>query len=352
MKIESILRKSAYVVVGATIVLSAQALITEAYAETKTLTANYFSTRKSPIWTGLMKPWIDEVEKASNGTLKIFVPTASLAPAPRQWDIVAKGSADIAVTPNTFKRNILHLTPIAELPFVIFGSQASTVAVTRTHHKHFAKAKEYDSNGMHLLMPYALAGHVLHSLKGPLTSISSFKGMKMQGDPGRPKFTLDALGATAVVAPGIKIFEMMSKGIVDGAMYPNATTFVFRAGRYVKHVTEVPGKLGNISWSFIMNKKVYDGLSGEHRRIIDAASAEKMAFRYGGQQDKQEAFARQDHMKGGTKYHTASPELVAEMQKRLAFITDEWVERANKRGVDGAAALKYFKEQAKAVAKM
>lgn len=339
------------VVAGSTLAIGATVLIPLAQAETK-LTANYFTTRKSPNWTALMKPWIDQVEKESNGRIKIFVPTASMAPAPRQWDIVAKGVADVAITPNTFKRNILHLTPIAELPFNTFGSEASSVAVTRTHNKYFAEANEYGKNGMHLLMPYALAGHVLHSLKGPISSVSDLKGMKMQGDPGRPKFTLNAIGATAVVAPGIKIFEMMSKGIVDGAMYPNATTFVFRAGRYVKHVTEVPGKLGNISWSFIMNKKVYDGLSLEDRKVIDAASTEVMAHRYGKAQDGQEAFARADHIKNGAKYATASPAFVAEMKKRLAFIQDEWVERANKRGVDGAAALKYFGEQAKTVAGM
>ena len=65
----------------------------------------------------------------------------------------------------------------------------------------------------------------------------------------------------------------------------------------------------------------------QHVPVYDAAVVEKLKA----------AGAEIDH---------ASPEFVAELKTKLAFVEEDWIGTAAKRGVDGKAALAYFREQA------
>jgi len=47
----------------------------------------------------------------------------------------------------------------------------------------------------------------------------------------------------------------------------------------------------------------------------------------------------------GTEFLTVSDEVQAQLRERLAFIEDDWVEAANERGVDGEAALAFYRSE-------
>ncbi len=44
----------------------------------------------------MMKPWTDEITKATDGRVKFDIPTSSLAAPPQQMDGVVKGVFDMA----------------------------------------------------------------------------------------------------------------------------------------------------------------------------------------------------------------------------------------------------------------
>jgi len=106
-------------------------------SETK-ITVNVSAPKPSAMYKAMFKPWMAEVEKATQGRVKIFAPAASLASPPRQWDITAKGVADVAMTANTWQRKRLHLPLIAETPFNVPSAIGGSVAMWRTHKKYFA----------------------------------------------------------------------------------------------------------------------------------------------------------------------------------------------------------------------
>ena len=83
-----------------------------ANAETKIL-LNRFVPAKHPFNTGMFVPWAKDVAKATNGRVKVEFSTASLAPPPKQWNMVSKGIADAAMLANIFERNRLKLPAIA-----------------------------------------------------------------------------------------------------------------------------------------------------------------------------------------------------------------------------------------------
>jgi TRAP-type C4-dicarboxylate transport system substrate-binding protein len=111
-------------------------------AET-TLTMNVVMPRASSFFIGVYKPWADAVEHESNGRIKINIPAASLAPLPRQWEMVTSGVADVALTPNDYIRERVKLPFLAEMPFLAPNGVAASVAIWRTQVKYFAPANEY-----------------------------------------------------------------------------------------------------------------------------------------------------------------------------------------------------------------
>ena len=314
-----------------------------AQAET-TITVNVSVPKPSALYKALFKPWMDNVPRVTNGRVKIFAPAASLAPPPRQWDLVAKGGADVAQTANTYQRQRLKLALMAEIPFTTPSATGSSVALWRTQQKFFSGADEF--KGMKLLTQYVTAGYSLHSRGKPVTKLEDLKGYKIRTSAGPSKGIMDKLGATVVTAPTPKSFELISKGTVDGLLNGNSTVLAFRFARYVKHVTEFPGMLGTNSFAFFMNGKTWDGLPAEDKKAIESISGEKAAMKVGRALDGQNNAGKRAILKNGGISHNASPEFMAVIRERAAFVEQQWLKNAAEKGVDGAAALAYFKKTA------
>ncbi len=319
-----------------------------ASAET-TLTMNVFIPRVTPFYQALMKPWAENVEKATQGRVKVHTPTASMAPPPRQWDMVSKGVADVAMTANAFIRKRVSLPQIGELPFNTPSPVGASVALWRTQQKFFNKANEY--KGMKLLASFVLAGDVIQSTGKPVRSIGDLKGFKMRTSPGVGKLIMGKLGATVVTSPGVKQFEFISKGTVDGTLTGNGAVISFKYARYLKYVTQIPGKLGNSSFSFIMNKKTWDGLSAQDKKAVTSVSGEKAIRQVGIAWEKFDKKALFVLKKNNVVVEQASPEFLADIKKRVGFLEKGWVKRANKKGVDGDAALAFYRQTAAEVTK-
>ena len=66
---------------------------------------------------------------------------------------------------------------------------------------------------------------------------------------------------------------------------------------------------------------------------------------------KADAEGRAELIKLGTTFTTASPEMMKALHAKLDSMTQEWIDKAGKKGVDGKAALAYYVQQVKAAAK-
>ncbi|MDA7598921.1 hypothetical protein N8835_02705 [Alphaproteobacteria bacterium] len=64
------------------IAVALPAHVVPAFADSKELIFNVFIPQRAPLFSKALKPWAEEVEKVSGGSLKLTVPTSSLAPRP------------------------------------------------------------------------------------------------------------------------------------------------------------------------------------------------------------------------------------------------------------------------------
>ena len=314
-----------------------------------TLTMNVVMPRASSFFIGVYKPWADAVERESKGRIKINIPAASMAPLPRQWEMVTSGIADVALTPNQYIRERVQLPFLAELPFLAPNGVAASVAIWRTQEKYFAKANEYKD--VKLLALWVNGGNTLQTMKRPIAKMDDFKGLKVWVATPDMVEAMSNFGATPVTGNAANsMFDYMSGGIVDGAVTGKGSLISFQLARYTKFITYFPGQLGYNAETFFMNKKKYDSLSPEDKAIIDKVSYENLS-RMAGQ-----GFVDQDNLsdplikENGIQTNVASPEFMTQLKSRVGFFKDNWMKEAKAKGIDAQAAYDYFAQQSQEVA--
>ena len=188
-----------------------------AQAETKIL-FNYFVPPKHPLKVGIMDNWSKRVAEGSNGRIEVSYPAKTLAPAPRQWKMITSGIADATVMYNNFERKRLSLDQVGTLPFSITDASSTATALWRTHKKYFEAKNQY--KGVKFLGYIMHGGGELFSLKDPILSVADMKKMKLRSPPGDVAKAVGKTGAAVVPTPGVKAFDVVSKGIVDGMVFP------------------------------------------------------------------------------------------------------------------------------------
>jgi TRAP-type C4-dicarboxylate transport system substrate-binding protein len=306
---------------------------------------NRFVPAKHPFNVGMFIPWAKDVMRATNGRVKVNFTSASLAPPPKQWNMVSKGIADAAMLANSFERNRLKLQSISQIPFSVSSASIRGIALWRTQKKYFDSANEY--KGMKALGVWTISGANFYHTKKPITAVSDLKREKMWAIAGIPNKMMTKLGAVVVSVPGVKMFNVVSKGVVNGTVTSSYTLLAFKLMPYIKHITLLPGGMNANTFTFLFSKKKWDKLSRQDKDAISSVSGERIAKNAGDMVDKLDAKALGLAKKKGIKIIKAGSAFVSDMKQRLAFVESNWLAAAKERGIDGPAALAYFRSELK-----
>jgi len=318
-------------------------------AQTKLLLSTFFP-QSHPLYSQVLQPWAQEVEKTTNGALKIEFSPNSLAPPPGQLDLVAKGIADLSIQYAGVVPNRLQLLLMTEVPGAgTSTAEAMSVALWRTQRKYFQPGDEH--KGLKLLSLVVFPLQDFYGVKEPpLTTLEAFKSAKIAMTPGMHARKWGAVTTGVVAGPAFKYFELVSKGTVDA--YAAATpidVFSFNLAQYTKYVMHFP-ELGTAgAFSVVLNEGKWKSLSPQQQETLTRLSGEAFARR-SAVLDRVSELNVKKLREQGVSYLDAPANLNADLKKAFGFIADEWVAEAGKRGVDGKAALDYYrKEQASLV---
>jgi TRAP-type C4-dicarboxylate transport system substrate-binding protein len=305
-----------------------------------TLTMNVPMPRASSFFVGVQQPWARMIEAQSQGRIKIAMPAASLSPLSRQWEMVTSGIADISLSPTEYIRERVKLPTLAEIPFLAPNGVAASVAIWRTYEKYFAAAHEY--KGVKLLGLWTTGGNLLQTRKRAVTKIEDFQGLKIWVATPNMAAVIKSFGATPVPQANSNMYEMMSGGIVDGAVAGLGALISFQLAHYTKEMTIFPGQLGYTVQSFFMNERKYDSLAPEDRAVIDKLSYEPFARMAGQGFIDQDDSARPLIKENGIATHQASAEFMKVLREKIAFYKANWTAAATSRGIDAQAAYDFY----------
>ena len=294
---------------------------------------------KAPVNVFLLSPMKKALEKDSGGRISAQVYHAmSLGGRPPQvFNQIKDGITEIGWTLPGYSGGRFPLTSVFDLPFMVSTAEATTQAFQEFAQKHLMD--EYKD--VHPLLFHTAARFKIHMVKKQIKTVSDFNGLKVRATNRGMGDLLKSMGATPVFMPVPKVPQALSKGVVAGAVLPWEIVIPFKIQQIAPNHTLIEGPRGLIAATFFlgMNKKFYNGLPADMKKVIDKNSGMNIAAKVGKAYDGIEGKFKAMAVKRGNKFATLSDADVAKVKASAAKIHQAWVADVTEKGHDGKALL-------------
>lgn len=291
-----------------------------------------------------VRPWMKSVEEVTEGRVKVEMRAASVGAPREQFDVVRDGLVDLSVVSLGYSPGRFPLQSMGELPFLSEHMTIAAPAFDRLYRQQF---EQFDSfPGTHVLSIYTtLPAHVFTN-KRLIKSVGDFKGLKLRSSNPTSADMLDSLGAVPVQKSASEFYELISSGIIDGALSEPQTVVNFNVENYLKYVTVVPGGLGQSVMALVINERKWNTISEEDRKAIMTVSGEAFASAAAHAFTDFNAVAIEKMEQVGVTKEVMNDELTNTIKAQLKGIDESWFAQAKKAGLsDPEAVLRAFREE-------
>jgi TRAP-type C4-dicarboxylate transport system substrate-binding protein len=281
--------------------------------------------RLSLIWppmhplTKLLDEWGKDIEKGTQGRIKVTLfPSNTLSPSMQAYDNTVKGSVDIASCLLAYAPGRLPLSEVLQQPLGYQnGYQASKLA-----NEYYKKFKPK-----------------------PVKSTDDIKGLRIKANAENADIVRN-LGAAPVTMPVSETYDSLSRGVVDGALFPIEALQGFKIGEVTKTVLENYGMSYMTSMYVVMNKAKWNSISPADQKVIEKINDEyneKFAKRWVELDNKAKEYA----LGKGVTFIPISQKEQALTAEKMKPILDEYVKMAKSKGLPGDEALKFCQDYLK-----
>ncbi|MEM8979761.1 MAG: TRAP transporter substrate-binding protein [Pseudomonadota bacterium] len=330
--------------VAAAAALSLGATATLSVAQDVTLRLHQFLPPQANVPKNIIAPWIEQVQEASGGRIKIdSFPSMQLGGKPPELIGQAiDGVADIVWTVSGYTPGRFPHTEVFELPFMMTNAEATSRAYWDMAQKYMVDGEFSD---FHLLAAWVHGPGLIHSAD-PIKMPEDLNGVKLRAPTRVTNMMFAGMGATAVGMPVPAVPESLSKGVIDGAVIPWEVTGALKVPELVtNHLEFGDASLYTTTFLFAMNKDAYNAMPDDLRAILDANSGAELSAFAGKQMQLDDGPARENALDLGNDITTLSPEEVDAWRAAAAPTVEKWIAEVADQGLDGAALI----EEAKAL---
>lgn len=224
----------------------------------------------------VMFAWLaEELEARSGGdlTLQVFAAGQLGAGPVQQYRRVVEGVADITFGVSAYTPTIFPRTMLAILPGEAESSAEATQRILSIYDEYLAQ--EYEDV---VMLGLSTAAGIGIASTRDLSTLEGFEGAKLVPYAALTTPLIEAVGAVPVQMPVTEMYTGLSTGTIDAtyATYNNMTppwNFWDVADYFVENVP-----VQHAVVFVLMNRERYEGLSDEHRAIIDELRGEAISM--------------------------------------------------------------------------
>ena len=291
-------------------------------------------------WEGThaAQPWTAQIEKATNGRVKITGYYAqSLFKGVDAWQSLKSDVADIAWCFHGYWAGMTPLADVLTLPFLPFKSaeQASGI-FWQLMEKYPSMAKEFADNKV--LVTYTSSPYLLITTKKQVKTLEDLKGLKIRVTGGPPTEQMKLLGAIPQSIGMPDTYENLQKGVIDGMAIPWEALYSFRQYEVAKYWTIVP--LHTVYFTQSMNLNSWNNLPADvQKQVMSVCGLSGSKFWGKNMFDSAAAAARDEIKKQGiqiSEYTLPQSELDRWTQIAGKPLWDQWIADMKAKGMPEA----------------
>jgi TRAP-type transport system periplasmic protein len=339
------MKKSVFCVTCLVTLVFALCLFTSsAHAEQKAmkLRLSVFWPPQHPI-TKLLDQWGKDIEKATGGRVTITVfASSTLSPPMQVYDNTGRGIVDIGASLLAYSPGRLPLSEVLQQPLGYkSGYQATMVA--NEYYKKF-RPKEFDD--VKVMFLHAAAPGFIFT-KSPSKSLADIKGKRIKANAENADIVRN-LGAAPVTMPVTETYDGLSRGLVDGCLFPLEALQGFKIAEVVKTVLEDYPMSYATSMYVVMNKAKWNALSSDDQKEIEKLNDDYVQ-KLGRLWDTLNSNAVTYAKGKGVTFVKVSKEDEAATAQNMKPILNDYVKMTKAKGLPGAEALKFCQDYMKKV---
>jgi TRAP-type C4-dicarboxylate transport system substrate-binding protein len=307
-----------------------------AFSQAKPIELNYSTHMPGPHSVAILaKEWAKEIEKRTNGRVKITVFVGgTLLPADKCYDGVLKGIADITSANPCNMRGRFPLSEVIELPLGCKSGMAGTRLVNEWYKKF--KPKEFDETQV---MYFHTHGPGLIHTKKAVNKLEDLKGMKIRCNAVQVD-VVKAIGGVPVAMTAAESYDALKKGVAEASFNPMEALAGFKWGEVLKFTIENTGCEFVSIFAVVMNKSKWNAISPGDQKIIEKVN-EEWVEKEGKNWDAIDQKGRDFCLNLGNKIISFSQEERAKVQKAVKPLLDEYVKKMEAMGLPGEEALNF-----------
>ncbi len=312
--------------------------VTTAFAENVTLRYSSWLPAAHHVNQNAMYPWFQEIEKVTEGRVKVEILPKVVGTAQSQFDVIRDGLADVSFIVPGYTPGRFPVAEIGELPFLGDDTRILAPAFNRMYRRHMAGLNEFA--GVEVMSIYSNGpGHVFTRSR-PLKSVDDFKGLKLRATGPVTTELLNMVGAVPILKASNEAFEMLSTGVIDGSLSQSETLKNMKMIDLMKFGTLIPGGIYHATLAVIVNSDTWGRISPQDQQAINAVSHEKLAEAMGLTFYNADADGLETMKATPTLIlETASPDFIEGLKKALSPLDENWIRIAKEKGLADPAAV-------------
>lgn len=292
------------------------------------------------IYKLVTKPFMDEVEKATNGQIKFkYFPGEQLGKAKDMLKLTQTGMADIGYIGPSYVLDKMPLSSAFELPgaFSDDSCEGFKAFWESTHNGGFLEKNEFAPNHVILLLSLITRHHLYVSSNKKVQTVQDLVGMKMRSSGGAMAYTVRELGMVPVNVSAPETYESMSRGTIDGVIFPAQSAFDYGLTSLFKSAT-VKKHYAGVVLTYAISESTWKKLPKKTQDIL-LEIGKKISTTSCVQFDAAEQKAIEKMKANGIKeihFDAAGDKVVDSAFERAA---QGWAKSLDERGKPGSAAL-------------
>jgi TRAP-type C4-dicarboxylate transport system substrate-binding protein len=312
--------------IGAGILVSGSLSV---HAETIKLTySNFFPP--THIQSKLAEAWCKEVEKRTDGRVKVdYYAGQTLTKARQCYDGTVEGLSDLGFSVLAYTRGRFPVMSAVDLPLGYTSGKVATAVVNAVYNKF--KPKELsDTQVMYL---HAHGPGLVHTKGKPVKKLEDMKGLKFRAH-GTSALVVAALGGTPVPKPMPETYQMLQKGVVDGAVYPLEANKGWKLGEVTNFCTAAFSAAYTTSFFVVMNKDKWNSLSSDIQKIIAEINKEWIV-KHGDAWDTSDMVGIRYFLNQGGQLIGLDSKESERWKTAVSSIVGEYVAKQKEKGING-----------------
>ncbi len=288
------------------------------------------------IQSKLAEAWCKEVEKRTNGEVVVeYYPGQTLTKARQVYDGVVEGLSDVGFSVLAYTRGRFPVMAAVDLPLGYTSGTVATKVVNAVYNK-FQPKELMDTQVMYL---HAHGPGLIHTKGKAVRKMEDMKGLKFRGH-GTSALVVKALGGTPVPKPMPETYQMLQKGVVEGAVYPFEANKGWKLGEVTNFCTASFTAAYTTSFFVVMNKDKWNSLSPANQKIISQINKE-WADKHGEAWDTSDAKGIVFFLNQGGEIIGLDAKEGQRWKKAVAPIVDEYTDKMNAKGMKGSEIVQF-----------